>query len=464
MANKLEYTLSLKDLMTQKLRSAASETGKLDSAVNKVGSGLGRLAGAVGIAFSVGAVVNFGKAVIDSLKNYEYFNAAIKTMLGGDAQLAKALQDQLVDLAKTSPFELTEVQDASKQLLAYGFKAGDLVDTMKTLGNVSSGVGAPLGDIAYLYGTLKTSGRVMQVDLRQFAGRGIPIYETLAKVLHTNTKNVNELVHDGKVGFKDIEKAFQLMTKEGGQFFNLMDEQSKTVGGKISNLGDAWEQVKVNIGKSQHGIIASTVDWVSEMTSAVNTWLVSMNRIEGAFDRFGIKNQGFWSKIAGGLRLNKGAGGVLTESQDYDQQLQVLAKSKYSDKQKNNYLKNQYASLYAQYKTGQISSEQYSEKGALLFEAIKGQQGQQRLKSTKETSPTGKSGSSGSDGSSSSIGSGTEVTGARPQNLTINVTKLVESLNINTTNLKEGVGEMRSQVSKALLELLNDANQTAFQS
>ncbi len=109
----------------------------------------------------------------------------------------------------------------------------------------------PLGDIAYLYGTLKTSGRVTLMDLRQFAGRGIPIYETLAKRLKTTTTEINNMVSAGKIGFKDVQGAFRDMTKEGGQFFNLMADQSKTVGGQLSNLGDSWEQLKVNISREK---------------------------------------------------------------------------------------------------------------------------------------------------------------------------------------------------------------------
>jgi hypothetical protein len=59
---------------------------------------------------------------------------------------------------------------------------------------------------------------------------------------------------------------------------------------------------------------------------------------------------------------------------------------------------------------------------------------------------------------SSGLGSGTEVTGRAPKNLYINITKLVEELNINTTNMQEGAGKIKEMVSKALLEAVNDVN------
>ena len=199
MANNLEYTLRLKDLFSKTMQGASNQVKGLDGKMGALKSSLGGLKGAIAGAFAVSSVVSFGKAVIESLKNYQYFHASLKTMLQGNEQATNALEGQLISLAKTTPFELTEVQTATKQLMAYGFKAGDVVETIRTLGDVSSGIGAPLGDIAYLYGTLKTSGRVTLMDLRQFAGRGVPIYEVLAKRLNTTTAAINGLASAGKI-------------------------------------------------------------------------------------------------------------------------------------------------------------------------------------------------------------------------------------------------------------------------
>ena len=78
-------------------------------------------------------------------------------------------------------------------MLAYSSTVDNVVDELVMLGNVASGVGAPLQDIAYLYGTLRTQGRAFTVDIRQFAGRGIPIYEELAKVLGVTKDEVPAL-------------------------------------------------------------------------------------------------------------------------------------------------------------------------------------------------------------------------------------------------------------------------------
>jgi len=464
-SNDLSYTLRLKDLFSKTMQGAANQVKGLDSKMSGLKSSLGGLGGMIAGTFAIGSIVSFGKAVFQSLDNFQKFHASIKTMLHGNEQAAKALEMQLMNLAKTTPFQLTEVQDASKQLLAYGFKAGDVVDTMRTLGDVSAGIGAPLGDIAYLYGTLKTSGRVTLMDLRQFAGRGIPIYEVLAKRLNTTTNAINKMVHDGKLGFKDIEGAFKDMTREGGQFFNLMADQSKTVGGRWSNLSDTWEQIKVNIGVSQSGIISSTIDFIGKMANILNEKLSAENFMSDAFNKSKLKTGFFEQTISnlgmgGGLDLQKQmALGLDNFVQDKSKDAKGIAiglQTVRELKQKN---KNDLG-------LNLKSKEEFDRMNSLLNLSQEKLTGAWELQKQKgNVSSLGASGEAlnGSGTSTSkSLGTGTEVTGQRPQSLTINITKLVESLNVQTTNLTEGTSKIKELVSKALLEAVNDANLTAM--
>lgn len=472
MANNLEYTLRLKDLFSKTMQGASNQVKGLDGKMNALKSSLGGLKGAIAGAFAVSSVVSFGKAVIESLKNYQYFHASLKTMLQGNEQATNALEAQLISLAKTTPFELTEVQTATKQLMAYGFKAGDVVETIRTLGDVSSGIGAPLGDIAYLYGTLKTSGRITLMDLRQFAGRGVPIYEVLAKRLNTTTAAINGLASAGKIGFRDIEGAFKDMTSAGGQFFNLMDAQSKTVGGQISNMADNWEQLKVKIGQSQTGIIAGTTAWINNLLDGLNRGIDAMNMLDKAFEKSAELQYGFYQKYIGAmgdkLNIMFGGGamkGGYVEMQSYAAQ----TKEQYVDtsKDKLTALRNQ-ISLNSMMKMlaldKQMGALEKNRRFAILNELKNKNLEAMSLFGMKENKGLATEGAGGVDGGKGvkSLGTGTEVTGQRPQAINININELVHELNIQTTNLTEGVGRMKELVSKALLETVNDINLIAM--
>ncbi len=458
MPKDLQYTLSLKDLFSKQMRGAVDSTKQMDAKVSSLSSGFGKLGGVIAGAFSIQQVVSFGGAVIDSLKNYEYFHASLKTMLHGNTLAANALEGQLINLAKTTPFELTEVQTATKQLLAYGFKAGDVVQTMRTLGDVSSGIGAPLGDIAYLYGTLKTSGRVTLMDLRQFAGRGIPIYETLAKRLNTTSENINKMVSAGKIGFKDIEGAFKDMTKEGGQFFNLMDDQSKTVGGRLSNLSDSWEQLKVNIGKSQSGIISGTVTFVSDFVNSLNTMMSTQNKIDEQFKKQGIK-QTFWEKLKGN---KEGLPSMVNDITAFQMKLNTITESGLANDLKAYELKKQLVRLEWQRKNEKISTREFTQKASLISGSLDTLKGLKDLNSQKELETGIGTDKKGLDSlGKSATSSGVNISAQRPQSLVINITELVHELKIQANDLKDSTIKIKEEVTKIFLEMVNEANLAA---
>jgi hypothetical protein len=135
---------------------------------------------------------------------------------------------------------------------------------MRMLGDISSGVGSSVSEVAYLYGTLRTQGRAFSRDIYQFTGRGIPIVKELAKQFKVAESAVMGLVEKGQVGFKDIERAMQSMTDVGGQFHDMMAAQSKTLVGQTSNLADAWDQLKTSMGQSQEGMLKNTISWATD--------------------------------------------------------------------------------------------------------------------------------------------------------------------------------------------------------
>jgi len=203
---------------------------------------------AIGGLLTIAAAKGFVDQVAKIRGEFQQLEIAFSTMLGSEEK-AMGLMNQLTRTAARTPFDLTGVATGAKQLLAYGFELEKVNDELLMLGDIASGVGAPLNDLTYLYGTLRASGRVMTVDIRQFAGRGIPIYEELSKVLNVTVKQLQDMVTAGKVSFADVQKAFQNMTAEGGKFNNLMEKQAQSIVGLKSNLGDAIDMAANDLGK-----------------------------------------------------------------------------------------------------------------------------------------------------------------------------------------------------------------------
>lgn len=207
-------------------------------------------------------------SIFNTRSQFQQLEISFTTMLGS-ADKSKQLMDELIQTAAHTPFDMSSVTSGAKQLLAYGTEAKDVNKTLVQLGDIASGLNIPLGDLVYLYGTTVSQGRMFTVDLRQFMGRGVPLAEELGKILHQNTTEVQESVSKGKVTSDIFKEAIANMTQAGGRFGGLMEQQSKTLEGQWSNIGDSISQMFNEIGKKSEGVFSSGLSIISAM---VENW------------------------------------------------------------------------------------------------------------------------------------------------------------------------------------------------
>nr|DAD68775.1 MAG TPA: tail tape measure protein [Siphoviridae sp. ctPEx3] len=243
------------DELKTKTTSASAEMERLDRQAESVRSTVSKIAG----AFAVKELVS---NIVKVRGEFQQLEASFNTMLGSEEK-ADALMQQLIRTAATTPFDLQSVANGARQLLAYGENVENVNDDLIRLGNIAAGLNQPLNDLIYLYGTTMTQGRLYTADYNQFVGRGIPLGRELASVLGVTESKVREMVEAGKVGFPEVQQALQNLTNEGGMFYNLMEEQSKTITGRISNIQDSIGMMMNEIGQQSEGIIGGSLDAVA---------------------------------------------------------------------------------------------------------------------------------------------------------------------------------------------------------
>lgn len=237
--------------------SAEQEGDRIDEAMKKIGA-------SVAGVFAVSKVKDFITQVANVRGEFQQLEAAFK-VLTGDAGVAENLMSQLIHTAATTPFGVTDISNAARQLLAYGVEADKVNETLIRLGDICAGLSIPIGDLAYLYGTTMTQGRLYTADLNQFLGRGIPLADELAKQFGVAKEEIKKMVEEGKVGFPEVQQAIINLTNEGGKFGGLMEAQSKTITGQLSNLQDGFEQMFNEIGKSTEGVISESISLASTL-------------------------------------------------------------------------------------------------------------------------------------------------------------------------------------------------------
>lgn len=248
------------------LQSALDAAGQSVKATGEAMQGMGTK-----MSLGVTApIVGVGLAAIKAAADQEQLMISFTTMLGS-AERAKTLMEDLNEFAALTPFEGTEVQNSAKMLLAFGVAAEDMTGTLRQLGDLSAGVGAPLQDLAYLFGTSRTQGRLFAADINQFTSRGIPIIGALAATMGVAENQVKSLVEEGKVGFPELQGAMEYMTGAGGQFAGLMEAQSQSILGMWSTFKDNITLTLAAVGK----ILLEQFN-VSENMTALLEWMGGM--------------------------------------------------------------------------------------------------------------------------------------------------------------------------------------------
>lgn len=235
--------------------------------------------------FSAAQATSFVKSMATVHGEFQQIEIALETILGNEREAA-TLMNQLRETAAKTPFYMKGIANGAKQLLAYGEDAATVNETLIKLGNIAAGLSQPLGDLVYLYGTTMTQGRLYTQDFNQFVGRGIPMIKELAEYFGVAESEVRGLVEAGKVGFPEVQAVISSLTEEGGMFFNLMEKQSTSVIGKISNLGDAWDAALDKMGESSEGFIYTGIEGLTYLVEHYDTVLKILGTLVTAYGSY----------------------------------------------------------------------------------------------------------------------------------------------------------------------------------
>jgi len=264
--------------LQQDFRAAAGHVNSFGDQIRSVGSSIGgaltsiagQAAALAGIG-SVGGMVGWGlKLAADAEQAQVAFGVLLKS---GTA--AKQLLAELRAFAAETPFEFPELRDAARSLVAFGVSAGQVPDTLRRIGDIASGIGQPIGEIAELYGKAKVQGRLFAQDINQLTGRGIPIIQQLAAQFGVADSEVRKLVESGQISFANLEQAFISMTSTGGQFAGMMAAQSETLAGRWSTLKDNVGALALEMGEALMPAASKLIDLLSGLVA----WLGSLDSV-----------------------------------------------------------------------------------------------------------------------------------------------------------------------------------------
>lgn len=299
----MELTDELKVLVEAEVGKALQEFERLNKKVDEgkkktasLGDALDKLSGPSTVL--AGALAGAGVAAIKFAGNLEQTQLALEVLLG-DAAKATQIKDEWTQLAAATPFDSADIDEAGKKLLAFDIEANKVTDTLRRIGDISAATGSSISDIADIYGKAKVQGRLFAEDINQFQGRGIPVLQSLAKVLGVAETEVRDLVSEGKVGFPELEEAFGLMTDEGGRFNGMMEKLSTSTLGKFNSMVDNAQLTLASFGDILLPIANDAMDAISGI-------LEELQGLDDGSKRFIVTTGGVAAAIAAAIPIVKG--------------------------------------------------------------------------------------------------------------------------------------------------------------
>ncbi|KKK51193.1 hypothetical protein LCGC14_3117400, partial [marine sediment metagenome] len=157
--------------------------------------------------------------------------------LGSQAAANKQFES-FTEIAAKTPFALQEIVGASGSLVTAAQQTGASIDELTIItANLASSTGLSFSEAAENISRSLLAG-IGSAD--RFRDKGItPMIAAIAGIADAT-----------KLGPQELLQAFRDLAGEGGRFAGAAVEFSKTLGGALSNIGDATDKFKASFGEA----------------------------------------------------------------------------------------------------------------------------------------------------------------------------------------------------------------------
>jgi hypothetical protein len=239
-------TEEVKYVMTLQNQQFNNSVDESNSRVNGLESSLSKIGGAMLAVFAVDKVVVFGKSMIQLAMDNEQAEVSFKVLLGS-AEKAKSILGDLRKMGAETPFEYKDLQSMALNLKNANVPAEELIGKLQKLGDISQGNVPKLDSLIRAYGKMNQTKKVSleAINIMAESASFNPLLVLAKEMSETNNKAVDENmktlydgVSKGTVSMGMIEHAIDKVTSKGGDFYQMLNQQSKTSAGQLSNVMD----------------------------------------------------------------------------------------------------------------------------------------------------------------------------------------------------------------------------------
>ena len=217
----------------------------INSGLSKVSGMLGKLALAVGVGFSINAIVNFSKASVEAASKSETAWSGLDFVLNANNRSLTEAKGFLQEYVSDGLVPLTDAIKAYQNMVMTGFSTDQIEDMMKVLKD-SAAFGRQ-GQYTMGEAIEKTTQgfRMENSVLSDSAG----IQKNLAKMYDDYARSIGTTANNLTRAQKN-QAIYNGVMAEGGIFAGAAAKYADTYAGRVSQLGTAFYNLRVAVGNA----------------------------------------------------------------------------------------------------------------------------------------------------------------------------------------------------------------------
>jgi len=230
-------------------KDAGDSLGGIGQAVSKVGPVIAGI-------FAADKIIGFTKEVIAVTAEFQKLEAVLKNTLGSNSAAQGALT-RIKEFAAQTPFSVQELTQSFVKLANQGFTPTNA--QLRKLGDLASSTGKNFDQLTEAIIDAQT-GEFER--LKEFGIRASKAGDNVTftfKGVQTQTKFTNDAIRQYILSLGDLDGVSGSMAAISG-----------TLGGQISNLGDAWDNLLNTIGTNLAPVFSGALKVTASFLGALN--------------------------------------------------------------------------------------------------------------------------------------------------------------------------------------------------
>lgn len=233
-------------------QTAISEGNRMDGAFKRVGAGIASV-------FAVGQIQAFVRQVVSARSEIQSLGTSFET-LTGSREKGLMLMQKLQAYAVSTPMQLNDLASGAQTLLGFNIELEKVMPVLKAIGDISMGSRDKFNSLTLAFAQMSATGKLMGQDLLQMINAGFnPLTEISAKT-GKSIATLKDEMSAGSISAQMVEDAFISATAAGGKFHGMLESQSRTMRGALSNLQGHFSDMLNDMGESTEGIISSGIN------------------------------------------------------------------------------------------------------------------------------------------------------------------------------------------------------------